>query len=125
MIARQHIAAILKEWMEMTHLEGQAIRAGDWPALRQTQEAIAGLRVSLSAAMEQWTAENPEEAKSQPFRDEVSQLLALETRNSDLLAVRKRQAREKKLLLEQALFNLRRIRSSYARRGNAMVTSCS
>jgi hypothetical protein len=51
--------------------------------------------------------------------------LALETRNSDLLAVRKRHAREKKLLLEQALFNLRRIRSSYVGSGNAVVNSCS
>jgi hypothetical protein len=124
MIAAQHITAILKEWMEMTRREAQAIRAGDWSALRQTQEAKAGLRIPLSEAMEQWTAENPEEANSQPFRDEISKLLALETRNGDLLADRKRQAREKQLLLEQALFNLRRIRSSYAKRGNAVINSC-
>ncbi|HEX4121930.1 MAG TPA: hypothetical protein VH619_15015 [Verrucomicrobiae bacterium] len=111
---RQHIAAILKRWLEMTHAENQAIQAAAWPALRQTQEDKAKLRATLAQAMEKWNTANPGDAKTQPFRNEVAQLLALETRNSDLLAARKRQAAEKKVLLEQALYNLRRVRSSYA-----------
>jgi hypothetical protein len=115
---RQHIAAILKRWLEMTHAENQAIRAGDWPALRKTQEAKAILRETLGQVIEKWKSASPEEARSRLFRDEVAKLLSLETRNSDLLAARKRQAEEKKVLLEQALYNLRRIRSSYARTAN-------
>jgi hypothetical protein len=116
---RQQIAAILKRWLEMTHAENQAICAGDWPALRQTQEAKAKLRATLGGIIEKWKSARPQEAQSQPFRDEVARLLALETSNGDLLATRKRQAEEKKALLEQALFNLRRIRSSYARPAGA------
>jgi hypothetical protein len=125
MDARHHIEAILKQWLEMTRAETQAIRAGDWPALRQTQAAKTNLRVSLGEAIEKWKTTKPEEAKSQPFRDEVTQLLALETRNSHLLSARKREAREKKFLLEQALYNLRRVRSSYARPANPAISSYS
>ncbi len=111
---RQHIAAILKDWLEKTHAEGQAIHAGDLAALAKIQESKAALRAPLAEAVAQWRAENPEEADAHPFRAEVNRLLALETHHSNLLAARKRKTQEKKVLLEQALFNLRRVRSSYA-----------
>ena len=93
---RQQIAAILKRWLEMTHAENQAIRAGDWPALRQTQEAKAKLRVTLGGVIEKWKSACPQEAQSQPFRDEVARLLALETSNGDLLATAQAPGRRKK-----------------------------
>jgi hypothetical protein len=110
---RQHIGAILKQWLEMTHAESQAIQTGDWRALRNIHAAKAELRLPLGQAVEQWREENPAEAAANPFRAEVTQLLALETQNSSLLAARKQRAHQKKRLLEQALFNLRRVRSSY------------
>ncbi len=111
---RQHIAAILKQWLEMTKAESQAIRSCDWPALRAVQAAKAELRLPLGQAVEQWRAESPAEAATNPFREEVTQLLALETQNGNFLAARQYRANQKKRLLEQALFNLRRVRSSYA-----------
>ncbi|MGA2748486.1 MAG: hypothetical protein ABSG59_06900 [Verrucomicrobiota bacterium] len=110
---RQRIGAILKDWLEMTRAECQAIQTGDWAALRQTQEAKAALRGPLTRAIEQWRAEKPDEAGANPFQKEVSRLLGMETHNSSLLAARQHKAREKRRLLEQALFNLRRVRSSY------------
>jgi uncharacterized protein YeaC (DUF1315 family) len=110
---RQHIAAILRQWLEMTHAESQAIQRGDWPTVRKVQQAKAELRLPLGQAVEQWRAQNPAEAAEHPFRAEVNHLLFLETQNGSFLAARKRQAAEKKKLLEQALFNLRRVRSSY------------
>ena len=110
---RQRIAAILKQWLEKTHAEGEAIHAADLTALGKIQESKAELRAPLAEAIAQWRAKNPDEADTHPFHDEVNQLLALETHHSELLAARKRRAQEKKVLLEQALFNLRRVRTSY------------
>ncbi|MGO8696728.1 MAG: hypothetical protein ACLQVY_03285 [Limisphaerales bacterium] len=111
---RQQIAAILKQWLEMTLEESQAIQNGNIIGLREIQKSKAGLREPLGQAVTLWRKESPEEAETQPFREEVEHLLALETRHSELLAARQRNAHEKKALLEQALFNLRRVRSSYA-----------
>ena len=122
---RQHIAAVLKQWLEMTHAESQAIQSGDWAALRKIQTAKAALRPPLGEAVEQWRAANPAEAAANPFRAEVTELLALETQNSNLLAARKHRAHAKKRLLEQALFNLRRVRSTYTKPGRLVLNSYS
>ena len=114
MNARQRITTLLNEWLEMTHHESRVIQAGRWSELARIQKAKAALQLPLTDAIEQWQAENPAEAASHPFRDEVSRLLALEASNGKLIAERKREVREKALLLEQALDDLRRLRSSYA-----------
>jgi outer membrane PBP1 activator LpoA protein len=111
MNARQRITTLLKEWLEMTQRESHAIQVARWSELARIQKAKAVLQRPLTDAIEQWKTENPEEAASNPFRDGVSSLLALESHNSELLAVRKRKVREKILLLEQALYDLRRLRS--------------
>jgi len=125
MDSRQRIAVLLKHWLEMTHAESHAIQAGDWCALRSIQAAKGELKLPLGRAVEQWRAENPAEAATQPFRAEVTRLLALETQNGSILAVRQQKAREKKKLLEQALFNLRRVRGSYAPPPRSALNSCS
>ena len=122
---RQRIAAILKQWLEMTHAESQAIQSGDWAALRNIQSSKSKLRLALSQGVEQWRAENPAQAAANPFRAELAQLLALETQNGNLLVARKHRAQQKKKLLEQALFNLRRVRSSYAKPGRLVLNSYS
>jgi hypothetical protein len=122
---RQQIAAILNQWLQMTHGESQAIRSSDWPALRKIQAAKAELRQPLAQAIEQWRTTNPVEASSNPFRIEVAELLALEAQNSHVLATRKHHVREKKRLLEQAQFNLRRVRSSYAASDRVVLNSYS
>jgi len=114
MNSRQRITTLLKEWLEMTHLECHAITVGRWSDLARIQKSKAALQQPLTDAIEEWKIENPVEAASNPFRHEVSRLLDLESHNSELLAVRKREVREKMLLLEQALYDLRRLRSFYA-----------
>jgi len=111
MNARQRITTLLKEWLEITQRESHAIQVARWSELARIQQTKAALQKPLNDAIEQWKAENPAEALSNPFRDEVNRLLALESRNSELLAVRKREVREKMLLLEQALYDLRRLHS--------------
>jgi outer membrane PBP1 activator LpoA protein len=109
MNARQRITALLKEWLLLTHRESHAIQLGRWSELAEIQNAKDDLRLPLANAIEQWKLENPAERDSNPFRDEVNRLLALESHNSELLALRKREVREKILLLEQALYDLRRL----------------
>ena len=114
MNARQRITTLLKEWLEMTHRESHVIQFGRWSELARIQKAKAALQQPLTEAIEQWKTESPAESASHPFRDEVSRLLALEANNGRLLAMRKREVREKELLLEQALDDLRRLRSACA-----------
>jgi outer membrane PBP1 activator LpoA protein len=115
MNARQRITDLLKEWLDMTHRESHVIQLGRWSELARIQQAKAALQAPLAEAIDQWKAENPAEAASHPFRDEVGRLLALEASNGELLAVRKREVREKELLLEQALDELCRLRTACAR----------
>jgi hypothetical protein len=116
---RQRITGLLKEWLEMTHLECHSIQVGRWSELARIQKSKAALQQPLTDAIEEWKTENPEEAASNPFRQEISRLLDLESHNSELLAVRKREVREKMLLLEQALYDLRRLCSSYSHTSEA------
>jgi outer membrane PBP1 activator LpoA protein len=106
MKARQRITMLLKEWLEITHFEAQAIQTARWSALARIQKGKAALQKPLTEAIEQWKSENAEESALNPFRDSVNRLLTLESHNSGLLAVRKREVREKMLLLEQALDDL-------------------
>ena len=103
----------------MTRLESHAIKVGRWSELARIQKAKAALQQPLIDAIEQWKTESPEEAASNPFRYEISRLFDLESHDGKLLAVRKREVREKILLLEQALSDLRHLRSSCAQRPEA------
>lgn len=114
MNSRSQIAALLRQWLQRTREESRSIQAGDWSALRQLQEAKATLRPRLTAAIDCWRAESSGKADLTIFSQDIRRLLALETQNGELIVARRHQAQEKKRLLEQALFNLRRVRSSYA-----------
>jgi outer membrane PBP1 activator LpoA protein len=115
MKARQRITSLLNEWLALTHRESHAIQMGRWTELGRVQKAKAELQGPLADAIEQWRAENPGEAAANPFRDDMDRLMALEAHNGELLAVRKREVREKILLLEQSLDSLRRLHSEYGR----------
>jgi outer membrane PBP1 activator LpoA protein len=114
MNARQQITNLLKEWLEKTRSEAHAIQVGRWSDLAKIQNAKAALQQPLTDAIEQWKTENPEEAALNSIRHEINRLFALESHNSELLALRKREVREKLLLIEQALYDLRHLRSPYA-----------
>jgi outer membrane PBP1 activator LpoA protein len=115
MNASHRITTLLQEWLEMTHRESHAIQFGRWSDLAAIQKAKATLQMPLTEAIEKWQTENPAESALHPFRGEVSRLLALEANNAKLIAVRKREVREKALLLEQALDDLCRLRTACAR----------
>jgi outer membrane PBP1 activator LpoA protein len=115
MKAREQVAALLKEWLGLTHLECHSIQLGRWASVARVQKNKSALQQPLIDALARWRIENPDEAGCNPFRKEIGRLLELESHNSELLAVRKREVREKMLLLEQALYDLRRIRSDFSK----------
>ena len=118
MNARQHIAELLQQWREISQSEFAAIQAGDWNQLRTLQTAKETVQHSLGEAREAWNAENPSNplpaTGEHPFADEVTSLVALETRNVQLLEARRQKIRDRQALLKQARSNVRRLRSSYA-----------
>jgi len=117
MNARQHISDLLQQWRELSQAEFTAIQAGDWTQLRTLQAAKDELQRNLSEAREAWNAENPAQPLpdgEHPFAAEVSSLVALETRNEQLLEARRQRLRDRQTLLKQARGNVRRLRSSYA-----------
>jgi hypothetical protein len=120
MNARDRIAYFLGQWLQLTQLECQAIQKGDWMELTSIQTTKASLQPSLRTTLDLWKKENaiagrPDE--SQPFyRAAVDHLLALETRNIELLIARKESLLERKRWIEQSARNLRMVRDSYARK---------
>ena len=119
MKARQNIASLLKNWLELTQHECRAIQVGRWQDLPRIQRSKLVLQQPLAEAIDRWKIENPEEAEVNPVRYAVTRLLELESRTSELLAVRKREVREKILLLEQALYDIRNFRPACAQASRA------
>lgn len=118
MNAREHIADLLQQWREISQSEFKAIQAGDWSQLRDLQAAKDGVQQNLSEAREQWNGGNSSQTLpvdgNHPFASEVSNLVALETRNMQLLEARRQKLRDRQALLKQARGNVRRLRDSYA-----------
>ena len=129
MNARQHIAGLLQQWREISQSEFKAIQGGDWSQLRVLQVTKDTLQQSLTEAREAWNAENPTDplppAGEHPFEAEVSSLVALETRNVQLLEARRQKLRDRQALLKQARGNIRRLRQSYAPQADAKWNSYS
>jgi hypothetical protein len=117
MSARQDITNLLEQWRRLTEAEGEAIRTGAWPSVKELQGAKAGLQRDINAAMEKWKRENPGAAPwKHPFRREVDRLISLEVRNSELLAQQQQRLQLEKASSDRALLTLRRVQGSYAQK---------
>jgi hypothetical protein len=118
MSARDDMARLLQQWLQLTRAESEAIQAAAWPKLQELHSHKASLRQPLDQALAKWKTQEssafPAAVSDHPFRAEVSRLIALESHNAQLLAARRQKAREQQLLLERAAHNLRKVRRSYA-----------
>jgi hypothetical protein len=110
MKARHQITMILKQWLQLTHHESRSIQVNRWSDLAKIQRAKDLLQQPLSDALVQWRIDEPSEPAWNLIGHEIGRLRDLEAQQSELLAVRRREVREKILLLEQALFDLCRFR---------------
>jgi DNA repair exonuclease SbcCD ATPase subunit len=119
MSARQEIAHLLEQWLQLTEAEGAAIQGAVWPALKRIQSHKAGLQKALTEAARKWAEEDSANgspnAALQPFRTEVGRILSLLTRNGEALAAQLRRAEAEQETLDQAKRNLSKIEGSYVR----------
>lgn len=120
MNARQNIASLLKNWLELTQAECHALQVSRWQDLSHIQRSKVTVQQLLADAIDRWKLENLEEAETSPVRHAITRLLELESHTSDMLAVRKREVREKILLLEQALYDIRNVRPHFVSTAKAV-----
>jgi uncharacterized protein involved in exopolysaccharide biosynthesis len=119
MSARQELAGILQQWLQLTREEGAAIQTALWPAVSRIQARKAILRKSFTDAVQKCAAEDaaagPGKPASKPFRAEVGRIISLLARNGAALAAQLNRARTRRETLDQTKRNMRRIQRSYAR----------
>jgi len=119
MSARDEIAEILEQWLQLTRAEGAAIQSASWPAVDRIQARKAILQKSLAEAARKSTSEEaagrPTTPALAPFRAKAAQINSLLTRNAEALAAQVRRARARQKLLDETKRNLSRIQRSYLR----------
>ena len=118
MAATPDLARALAEWRQLTHLEGEAILSDNWRGLAEHQARKAQLEKEIQHALALVRATPaPLTHPSMPMEPGVdatiSELIALEERNADLLAVKRhrRQAESERLAL--TLRDLHGVRRAY------------
>ncbi|HET7624941.1 MAG TPA: hypothetical protein VFM25_06705 [Verrucomicrobiae bacterium] len=115
MNARGQIAELLDEWSRLTQAESDAIQSASWPDLQKIQIAKSNLQPQITGAMQTGLREQ----NARQFRVEFEKLIALESRNQELLAGQVEKARLAKTSLQKASQNLRRVHHAYARKPEA------
>lgn len=129
MSARQEVADLLDQWLQLTQAEAGAIQSATWPSLREIQAAKVCLQKRLTRATEKWEAENPGKVLAGPgkhlFRAQIGRLLSLETRNGALLATKLRRAHAQRESLNEAARNLRNVHQSYVLKPAGVWNCCS
>ena len=130
MNAQDSLLLLLQEWRRQTLAEGAAIRAQNWPAVRECQRAKQELQTLLNGVTSQHltfhqkTTEPAQQAalKCQMLRCDpklVTELVALESANRGLLDEQKRTLKAEQEELAGNSRNLRRVRKSYAGPGQS------
>ena len=99
--------ALLERWQALTLEEGDAIRRGDWPAVRDSQAS----KRALQPMMDQIRSNRIPAAPSR-----LDAILRLEQGNLELLATVRHMAEREREALERSRLNLTRLQRSYVAR---------
>ena len=130
MQARTELAAAFAAWEEWTEREGHAIQAGNWKSVCECQtaklELQGGIADLTAAAKFEGTAAgiNANELEDD-LRPILSGLIALETRNAQILARGRTAVSARLAEMEQVNRNLRRVRKFYGQPARAAWQSYS
>jgi hypothetical protein len=119
MIAQKNLVEAYQTWEQLTQAEGAAIQSDDWSRVQQCQQTKQDLQRQIIHLTEAAQAECIDAGVDQKglereVRRIINHLIALESRNSELLAGRRGAAEAAKADLDQAAHNLRRVQKSYA-----------
>lgn len=130
MSAKKNLVEAYGSWEKLTHAEGAAIEQEDWSKVSECQQTKQGLQrkiIHLTEAAQTECIEGGQDQKAleREMRRIINTLIALESQNAELLAGRKQAAEARRLELDQASHNLRRVQKSYAPPSGAIWNSYS
>lgn len=119
MKAKQELLEAYDAWRAFSEREGVAILASDWPAVAACQDAKRQLQPQIirltEAAQQEWAKAGFDWADVQrDVRAVVGMLMGLETRNSEILADKRRATETELAGLDGARRKLHRVQRSYA-----------
>jgi ElaB/YqjD/DUF883 family membrane-anchored ribosome-binding protein len=119
MNADTQLHQVLQEWRRLAEAEGEAIRSCNWSLVAECQEALRALQHTVTqlrqTARETWTDSGAESRNRQEaFRQAVSALIEIESRNHAQLSALRQDAQSKISQLESASHTLRRVHRSYS-----------
>jgi hypothetical protein len=112
------LAHALAEWRRLTHLEGEAILSDNWQGIAEHQARKAQLEGEIQHALalvrSAPAAPTHPSRKMEPGVDAtVSELIALEGRNAELLAVKRHQRQAESERVALTLRDLHGVRRAY------------
>jgi hypothetical protein len=118
MNAAAELMDLLAEWRRITELEGQSIRRDDWNQVAQQQRRKAQLQDPITRALNQVRAGSPDsqarpEPGESPFQSVAAELMAMESRNRELLRDKRRRKRAELDQMNLAARNLHGVRRAY------------
>jgi hypothetical protein len=118
MDAATDLMGILAEWRKLTEREAQAILCNDWKNVAEQQQRKAQLREPISRARElaaaaRATSERAGSGVEDKLNGVVTELVALETRNRDVLNAKRLGWQAELERVNEAVRNLRGVRRTY------------
>jgi len=130
MKAKKHLVAAYTTWEELTRAEGLAIANAEWARVSECQHSKQGLQKDIihlteAAQAECIAAGQDTNVFERDLRGIINTLIALESRNSELLAQRRSAAEVARTELDQVAHNLRRVQKSYSPPTHALWDSYS
>jgi hypothetical protein len=130
MSARKNLVEAYTSWEQLTQAESVAIARDDWSKVSELHQTKQGLQRQIIHLTEAAQAECVAQGQDPrilegELRRIINGLIALESNNANLVAGRKQAAEVRRLELDQAAQNLRRIQKSYSPPAGALWNSYS
>jgi hypothetical protein len=112
------LMSVLAEWRRLTEREAQAILKDDWKSVSEQQRRKVQLREAISRARDwsgaaQVTSGRASGGGEDKLQAAVAELVALETRNRDVLSVKRERCQVELERVNEAVRNLRGVRRTY------------
>jgi hypothetical protein len=130
MTAERELHAAYQDWRRLAELEGEGIRARNWPVVTDCQQRLSALPARLTrltnAARDEWRRTGGDLAEKENHLCQiVSNLIEIEVQNNSSLAAAKKTTRAQMDQLDVARQNLKRVHRSYSAAGPAVWNSFS
>ena len=110
------LMSVLAEWRRLTEREAQAILNDDWKNVAEQQQRKAQLREAIDRARESAGAARPTNERDggeDKLKAVVTELVALETRNRDVINAKRQGCQAELDRVNETVRNLRGVRRTY------------